>query len=1235
MEYLPQDYQSNSNKYPLVIFLHGVGERGANSTNPDVLKTTINQVTKLGPPMHVKNGTHFPFILVSPQLKDSYSSWPSSYVMEVLDHLKTYLRIDERRIYVTGLSMGGGGTWTMIQDYPTVFASAAPLCGAGNSTSKACKIASENVAVWGFHGDADDVVSYTKTVNMIDAINACKPAPNPLAKTTIYKGWGHGIWSRAYLTDNSYHTPNLYQFLLQYTKTKIGGNSIPIANAGSDKSTSSSSITLTGSGTDSDGSIASYTWTQISGPSTAKLSGNTTSKLTASSLVKGKYEFRLSVTDNAGNSDADYVTVTVTSSSPAPSNAAPVANAGSDKTIHLPTNSVSITGTGTDSDGSISSYAWTKVSGGAATLSGASSATLKASALVAGTYVFRLTVTDNGGATATDDVKVIVNNPPTVSGGSNKNLTLPTNSVSLYGTASDSDGSIASYSWAKVSGGTATLVNATTEKLTIKDLVAGTYVFRLTVKDDRGASATSDDVTVTVKGGSNAAPVANAGSDKTIHLPTNSVSITGTGTDSDGTISSYAWTKVSGGAATLSGASSATLKASGLVAGSYVFRLTVTDNGGATATDDVKVTVNNPPTVSGGSNKNLTLPTNSVSLYGSASDSDGSIASYSWAKISGGTATLVNATTEKLSLKDLTVGTYVFRLTVKDNLGASATSDDVTVTVKSASNTPPVANAGSDKVIHLPTNSITITGSATDADGSISSYKWTKVSGVTASLSGASTNKLTASSLVAGSYTFRLTVTDNGGATHYDDVVVTVNTPPTVSAGSTIQLTLPTNSVTLTATASDPDGSIQSYAWTKVSGGTASLSGASSSKLSVSQLVAGDYVFRLTVKDNRGASASADVTVKVSSSTAGNKPPAENQPPIVNVGADYKITLPTNSTVIQGTATDPDGSIVSYEWKMTTGTIATLSGTTTNKLTAKNLVAGRYVFRLFATDNNGAKSFDDVLITVLPNPNNIAPTADAGKDIKVILPENSITLQGSGSDPDGTIASWKWSKVSGASVSLSGDETSAVTVSDLKSGEYVFRLTVTDASGATASDDVSVKVNAPPVVNVGENITIYLPTNSVTIQGVASDPDGTIASYNWKMTTGTIGTLSGIETSKLTAKGLVEGSYVFRLYVKDNFGTQSFDDVMVFVKKQVGTASFGESELIARNDEVINDLDNGDNDYWQNKLVTLYDGAGREVYNGRWSRDDYHNYVQPGVLYIYNVMSEGKILRRGKFVRVN
>ena len=167
-------------------------------------------------------------------------------------------------------------------------------------------------------------------------------------------------------------------------------------------------------------------------------------------------------------------------------------------------------------------------------------------------------------------------------------------------------------------------------------------------------------------------------------------------------------------------------------------------------------------------------------------------------------------------------GTYVFRLTVTDNSGATGT-DDVNVTVNAAANQAPTANAGNNIVLTLPTNSTTLTGSGADADGTITSYAWSRVSGPTTfTLGTANAASTTLTGLIQGTYVFRLTVTDNSGATGADDVTVTVNAapnqPPTANAGNNITLTLPANSTTLTGSGVDADGTIASYAWTRVSG---------------------------------------------------------------------------------------------------------------------------------------------------------------------------------------------------------------------------------------------------------------------------------------------------------------------------------------------------------------------------------------------------------------------------------
>jgi gliding motility-associated-like protein len=242
------------------------------------------------------------------------------------------------------------------------------------------------------------------------------------------------------------------------------------------------------------------------------------------------------VTDNQGAQGSDDAIVTV---NPA-ANVAPIANAGPDKTINLPTSSVVLTGSGTDSDGTITSYSWTKVSGGAVILTNGNTATLTASGLLVGTYVFRLTVTDNQGAQGSDDATVIVNLAgsnvaPVANAGPDKTITLPTSTATLDGSGTDSDGTVTAYSWTKVNGPSVTMTNTSKASASLSGLVAGVYTFRLTVTDDKGATG-SDDVMVTVNAAANNPPVANNDQTSTAKNTPVTINVVANDTDSDGTI---------------------------------------------------------------------------------------------------------------------------------------------------------------------------------------------------------------------------------------------------------------------------------------------------------------------------------------------------------------------------------------------------------------------------------------------------------------------------------------------------------------------------------------------------------------------------------------------------------------------------------------------------------------------------------------------------------------------------
>lgn len=507
LEYLPQGYNNNSNLYPLVISLHGIREKGTTSTDPATLKSSVLKVANVGLPKYVKYGQQYPFILISPQLKTSYGGWPAAYVKEVIDYARKTLRVDPKKIYITGLSLGGLGAWTTLGTYPELFAAALPICAGGNALTKACAIAAQNVPVWGFHGDNDNIVSYTVTTKMVSAINACTPKPNPLAKATLFAGMGHTIWDKVYNNTNS------LDWMLSYTNGSVSSSNIPpLVDAGTDvvEYLPTTEAVCNGTASDPDGSVTGFAWSQVGGPSAATLENKTTKSLKATNLKAGTYTFRLKAVDDKGAYSNDDVKVIINSAT----NSAPTVSAGGDKTITLPTNSLYIQGTASDSDG-IASYLWSKVSGGTASLSGQTTSKVRAYNLVAGTYVFRLTVKDTKGTSKSDDVTVKVvsstaNQAPIANAGADKGLTLPTNSVKLYGSAKDSDGTIASYKWTQYGGpSTATISYSTSATATVSGLKAGKYYFRLTVKDNDGAT---DYDNILVKVASGSVSVINLGS---------------------------------------------------------------------------------------------------------------------------------------------------------------------------------------------------------------------------------------------------------------------------------------------------------------------------------------------------------------------------------------------------------------------------------------------------------------------------------------------------------------------------------------------------------------------------------------------------------------------------------------------------------------------------------------------------------------------------------------------------
>jgi predicted peptidase len=194
--FLPEDYGKKRQSWPLMVFLHGAGERGS----------VLNKVKVHGPPKIVKNRKDFPFIVVSPQCPEG--DWWTEKVevlINLVDDISARYKVDKKRIYLTGLSMGGYGTWALASAYPERFAAIAPICGGG---SRIMSLRLKDIPIWVFHGAKDQVVPLEESEEMVNAIR--KRGGD--VKFTIYPDAGHDSWTE------SYNNQELYDWFLEHSK---------------------------------------------------------------------------------------------------------------------------------------------------------------------------------------------------------------------------------------------------------------------------------------------------------------------------------------------------------------------------------------------------------------------------------------------------------------------------------------------------------------------------------------------------------------------------------------------------------------------------------------------------------------------------------------------------------------------------------------------------------------------------------------------------------------------------------------------------------------------------------------------------------------------------------------------------------------------------------------------------------------------------------------------------------
>jgi YD repeat-containing protein len=645
----------------------------------------------------------------------------------------------------------------------------------------------------------------------------------------------------------------------------------------------------------------------------------------------------------------------------------------------------------------------------------------------------------------------------------------------------------------------------------------------------------------------NTPPVANAGPDQTVPIQSTVQLDGGASRDPDGNPLSYRWslrTKPSGSRAVLNSPQTAKPTFVADVAGEYVAQLIVNDGRADSAPDRVeikaRVTANTRPVANAGPDQTTTVGTTVQLDGGGSSDADGDQLRYGWFLLSKpfhSRAVLRNRLSAKPTFVADRSGQYVAQLIVFDGRALSV-PDRVTIRTGATTNTPPVANAGSDQTATVGTT-VALDGSgSSDVDGNSLTYAWSLVSrpaGSTATLTGATTVNPTFVLDKAGTYGVQLLVNDGSANSAPDSVAIsTRNTAPVAHAGPD-QSAKVSAIVTLDGSgSSDVDGNALTYAWTlpsKPAGSAATLSNPTTVSPTFTLDQAGPYEAQLIVNDGQVNSAADRVTITT-----------ENSPPVANAGLDQSVALNAVVHLDGSGSTDVDGNALAYQWSLTSipaGSGATLSDPFAPQPTFTADNPGQYVAQLIVFDGTVASAPDTVTISTL----NTKPVAEAGP-AQTVARNAVVYLDGSGStDADGDPLTYQWAlptKPANSTATLS--ESAKIVVNPTfvadQAGAYAAQLIVNDGAIDSDPDTVIISTeNSKPVANAAGPNQPPLTGTTVTLDGSASqDVDGDSLTYRWSFISrpdGSTASLSTTDPIKPTFVPDLAGPYVVQLIVND------------------------------------------------------------------------------------------------------
>ncbi len=1017
-------------------------------------------------------------------------------------------------------------------------------------------------------------VSSNRTVNQGLALSLDGSSSfDPDGTITLYQ-WdctNDGSWDAASSnpTAGSCTYPNVgtYTLALQVTDddaatdvatyTVAVTNTIPVGDAGGSYSVNQGvAMALDGSGSvDPDGSITLYEWDCTANGSYETSSASPTGS-TCTYGAPGTYTLRLRVTDDDNATDIDLASVTVT-------NTAPTANAGGPYTVNQGA-ALSMNGGGSsDPDGSIIQYAWDCTNNGVINVTSGSPTAATCTYAGVGSFTIRLRVTDNNGATATNTTSVSVTNTlPTANAGGPYTAGIPNVPLPLDGSGSfDPDGSVVSWQWDCTNDGS---FDANGQFASCTYSAGGGYSLRLRVTDDDGGVneqiTTVGVATKTVLFVSDSTtdlniPAVIQADGHTVITATNQyVLATGETTALTYNLASFdavVWSATGTGAGDLnSGAATLGNLASYVTGGGSLF-VTGYDSV-ASPTDPALAALlggtspydhsssNTPGPLTSASN---TITTGVVDIRGVTPSGGYSDADAFSGVDTADTVALATHVGGGVAWTLRSLGSGEIAYVSNGQFGPNSSHSSWTNTASggpgaynaalrnfvangdgAVANTAPVANAGGPYTVNQAVALPLVGSASSDVDGVIVTYAWDCTDDGTVNATGTTPTGNSCTYPNVGTFTVRLTVTDNAGGTASATTSVSVtNTPPVANAGGPYTVNQGVALILNGAGSSDSDGTLALYEWDCTNNGTFDVSSANPTDSTCTYANVGGYTLRLRTSDDDGGTNTALASVTVT-----------NTPPTADAGGLYTVNQGVALTLDGSASVDPDGAVVQWQWDCTddgTYDVTASTGVATGACTYPGV--GTQTIRLRVTDDDGATANTTTTVTIT----NTAPVANAGGPYTGTK-NNPVPLNGSASaDVDGSVVQWDWDCQTDGTFDYSSVVATGQACTFGAVGTYTITLRATDDDGAQSLGTASATIgNDPPTANAGGPYT-GVEGVAVALNGAAStDAGGAVVQWQWDCTDN-----GSYDVTSATATGGScsyddNGSYTVRLRVTDDDG---------------------------------------------------------------------------------------------------